>query len=215
MADRDEPPDQLLPGDAEKRGGLREAEPGLAEDATTPVASPAETTGNPPADTGAPAPRETDRRPAAAEATERDRLISWLATFLALTFCGFPVLLAFILFFEIDNSDPSSRAADFYGLGIAFVTSSASKLLSGLLVPMLGAVTVFQKDKIGSTGAAVILWVFVAAFAFVIVGYVSSYEHARDLLYKDNVDAIREFFRQFLETVSLFILVLLGLRQFD
>ncbi|WP_374622060.1 hypothetical protein [Devosia sp.] len=142
----------------------------------------------------------------------RDSVLDIVAILLSMLYCAFPILVSFgLLFHEYHDTFPVVLAR-------IYLSDPGTNPLQSLLVPVIGAITVFRADSLRSTLAALLILIFVAAFICVFVGYVSSLTtESKALMAPDSPEAttMTAALRAFLESTSLIILILLGIKSAD
>ena len=137
----------------------------------------------------------------------RDTILNWVAVAISLLYCAFPVLLSLGLLNLIDGGIIELLAN--------YLAIKGVNPLQSLLVPVLGAITIFKGDALKSGLTAALLAILLIAFGIAFFGYVAALgDRAALFLPPDatNLDAPSQALKAFLESTSLQILILLGLR---
>jgi hypothetical protein len=138
----------------------------------------------------------------------KEGTINAVALVVTLLYCAFPVLLSLSLFKWLDGP--------IVDLMSNYLSVGDASPLNALLVPVLGAITIFKSESIRLGLSTTLLAVLVVAFCIVFFGYVSALgDDASTIVPAGATDttAAAGSLKGFLETTSLQILVLLGLRE--
>ena len=139
---------------------------------------------------------------------ERDTILNSVAVVISLLYCAFPVLLSLGLLGLIDGTPAS--------LIRGYLSIQGINPLQSLLVPILGAITIFKGDSLRSGLTALLLLILLLAFAICFFGYVVALGDRAALFLPagaTNTDAPSQSLKSFLENTSLQVLILLGLRS--
>jgi hypothetical protein len=138
---------------------------------------------------------------------DRDTILKSVAVIISLLYCAFPVLLSLGLLGLIDG--------DIIELFRNYLAIKGVNPLQSLLVPVLGAITIFKGDELKSGLTAILLAILLLAFGIAFFGYVAALGDRAALFLPEgatNLDAPSQALKSFLESTSLQILILLGLR---
>lgn len=131
-----------------------------------------------------------------------------MAIALSTMYCMFPVVLCTYIIFEIDPAED-----DLFELSKKLFSSDTGEYIRSLLVPILGAITIFRSDDVITSFGTALVALFVFAFIYCLVGFGMAHLESRNIY--EDIEMIREILKGFLETASLYVLVLLGIKQFS
>jgi hypothetical protein len=141
---------------------------------------------------------------------ERENVLNGVALVVAILYCAFPVLLSLALL-NVASSENGGLAETAKN----FLSIQGVNPLQTLLIPVLGAITIFKGESLRSGLSAALLAILISSFALAVFGYVSALGPRGALFVptdaKDTTAASLAL-KSFLESTALMILILLGLR---